>query len=252
MKIGIIDIETTSLDKTKGKIVEVGITELDLTTGKRKLVCDIVCHERPITREEIENSWFVKNSGPKDCDREVYEAELVQSIRKSIELKKADKAIQVIINYFDGVTAWNNAFDFGFMESRGFVFPKKLDDPMKVATPYLKLPKKRGSGYKWPSVMEAWKYFFPDTPYFELHRGGDDSLHEAKILYAMIQLGMFKVEGFEPVDQWFYTNEHGVLCFKQGKHKDQRVEGTISYLVWLKRQPWFPACSKKILNDLNM
>ena len=37
--------------------------------------------------------------------------------------------------------------------------------------------------YKWPSVREAYHYFFPNESNIEKHRALDDAIHEAKIIY---------------------------------------------------------------------
>lgn len=156
-KILIIDIETTGFLGAKGKIVEVGMVELDLDNGDRKIVFDQVCHETGITKEEVENSWIVKNSSL-----------TVEMVRRSKNLEKLRPIIQSIINsYSNGCTAYNNVFDFTFLESRGFVFPKKLSCPMKISTNICKIPSTRG--YKWPNVMEAHKHFFGDVGYIEKH-----------------------------------------------------------------------------------
>jgi hypothetical protein len=42
--------------------------------------------------------------------------------------------------------------------------------------------------------MEAYNHFFPEKNYKELHRGGDDSLHEAEIVYELYKLGEFKLD----------------------------------------------------------
>ena len=89
------------------------------------------------------------------------------------------------------VTAYNKAFDFGFLKDRGFQI-KELDCPMHLSTPIVKLPAPNGRrGFKWPKVEEAWDYFFGDTGYIEAHRGLDDAIHEAKIVYKLYQMGEF-------------------------------------------------------------
>lgn len=184
MKIGIIDIETTGFLNAGGKIVEIGIVSLDLTNGEIEVLVNEVCHEKPITRQEVEDSWIIKNSSL-----------TVEEVQQSKQLPFLHEIIQNTLNSFEnGVTAFNNAFDFGFMESRGFVFPVKLYCPMKLLTPIMKLPHKNGrSGYKWPSVEEAYAYFFPDENFIEEHRGADDAIHEAKIIFEMYKVGLFQV-----------------------------------------------------------
>lgn len=183
MKIGIIDIETTGFLQKGGKIVEIGIVSLDLTSGKRQLLFDSVTHEKPITKEEVQDSWIVKNSSL-----------TVEDIQHSRQLGFLKSEIQSIINSFDhGVTAYNNKFDFEFMESRGFQFPKKLGCPMKLLTDKMKLPSKYGNNYKWPNVEEAYRFLIGDIDYTELHRSGPDAMDESEIVYEMYKRGWFPV-----------------------------------------------------------
>lgn len=182
MKILIIDIETTGFLNSNGKIVEVGIVELDLTNGDKKIIFDYVCHETGITPDEINNSWIVKNSTLS-----------LEQIKYSQNLEALKPKIQCIVNdYPAGATAFNNDFDFGFLENRGIIFKKKLDCPMKLSTDICKIPSPRG-GYKWPKVEEAHKFFFGEVGYVEAHRGADDAFHEADIVYKLFEMGVFKV-----------------------------------------------------------
>lgn len=182
MKILILDIETTGFIQNGGKIVEIGLVELDLTNGNTKIVFDSMTHEKGITLQEVENSWIINNSDM-----------TVDDIRHSPSLSKIHAEVQSILDaYPNGCTAYNNVFDFGFFERAGFKFPKKLPCPMKVATNVVKIPSPRG-GYKWPSVQESWDFFFGKTDYVEKHRGADDAVHEAKIVYKLYQDGHFLI-----------------------------------------------------------
>lgn len=183
-KILILDIETTGFLQSGGKIVEIGIVGLNLETGAKKKLFDEVCHERPITRKEVENSWIVKNS-----------TLTVEAIQKSKQLIEFKPAIQSLLNKFPaGATAFNNAFDFGFLENRGFVFPKKLACPMKLSTDICKISNKNGyGGYKWPNFEEAHKFFFGETGYVEQHRGADDAFYEADLVFELYKRGIFKL-----------------------------------------------------------
>lgn len=180
-KIAILDIETTGFLQAGGTIVEIGIVELDLETGERKIVFDKVTHEKGITREHVEKAWIIKNSDM-----------TVEEIQNSQSLETIRQEVQEVINsYPDGVTAYNNAFDFGFLEDRGFHFPNKLACPMKLSTPICKIPKKRGHGFKWPNVEEAYKFFTGKTEFIEAHRGADDAMHEAVIVHELYKMGVF-------------------------------------------------------------
>jgi len=172
----IIDIETTDFQARNGKIVEVGIVDLNLNTGERKIIFDKVCHERPITREHVEKSWIVNNSDL-----------TVQDIQRSPQLLHLQYEIQdILYNYPLGATAFNNAFDFGFLESRGFIFPKKLACPMLLARKII-------DNRKNPSVETCHKFLFGDVGYIEKHRGADDAYFEAEIVYELYKRGIFKI-----------------------------------------------------------
>lgn len=182
-KILIIDIETTGWLNAGGKIVEVGIVELDLVSGSTKVLFDEVCQEPGMTPPDIEKSWIVANS-----------TLTVAEVIKSHELDLFKPLIQKTIDKYPlGTTAFNNKFDFEFLESRGFEFPKKLGCPMLLLTPICQLPGKYG--YKWPSCQEAYDYLFKSVApvYIEAHRGADDALHEAEIVYELYLRGVFKI-----------------------------------------------------------
>lgn len=182
-KILIVDIETTGFRITDF-IVEIGMVSLDITNGTITPLVNECIWEKGITKEIIEDSWIYKNSDI-----------TVEHIQLGNNLYKVQKLIQTIINHYPlGITAYNSAFDFRFLEGKGFTLDKKLDCPMQLLTPVMKLEKANfKGGYKYPSVMEAYKFFFPEENYVEKHRGLDDAIHEAKIVYKMIQEGIFKI-----------------------------------------------------------
>lgn len=183
-KILIIDIETTGFLKSGGRIVEIGIVELNLENGEKKILFDEVCHEDGITREECDASWIVENS-----------TLTTEEIRTSKHLRKYKAKIQKIINRYPlGATAFNNVFDFGFLEDRGFIFRRKLDCPMLLSTDVCKIPSPRGRGYKWPKVQEAYDFFFPENEYIEKHRGADDAFYEADIVQKLYEMSIFRID----------------------------------------------------------
>lgn len=190
MKIAIVDIETTDVKKNVGKIVEVGIVELNLDTGERKIVYDKICHERPITLSHVQNAWIIKNS-----------TLTVEEIRASPQFKDLIPEIQAKLDEYElGATAFNNDFDFGWLEDRGINFRKKLPCGMKLSTNVLQLPPTQRmvlagrNHYKNPNVQEAYNFFFPGNTYIEQHRGADDAFHEAEIFWELYKLGVFKID----------------------------------------------------------
>jgi len=184
MKILIIDIETTGLNPHMDRIVEVGMVELDLATGEIKTVFDSLCHERPITRETVANSWIVKNGYI-----------TVEEVQRSPQFKDIKGQIQEIINRYEaGATAFNVSFDFDFLIARGIKIKKKLPCPMLLSTDICRIPHKvQAKGWKWPKAEEAYNFFYPGSNYKEKHRGADDAVHEAMIVLELYKREVFKV-----------------------------------------------------------
>lgn len=181
-KILILDIETTGF-LPKGKIVEIGVVELDVMTGEKRILYDQVCKPEGITRKEVEESWIVQNGYM-----------TVEEIRLARPLMHIIEEVQIIVDAYPlGATAYNNKFDFDFLTSVGLRIGKRLPCPMLLSTDICMLPSPRGYGFKWPKVEEAWEFYFGKTGYVEKHRGADDAFHEADIVYELIKRGVFKI-----------------------------------------------------------
>ena len=184
-KILILDIETTGFLPQGGSIVEIGIVELNLDTG------EIIEIFQSLLREKILNwdhgkppyGWIFKNSDL-----------TLEELRTAPNAYIIFSQVQEILNSYPiGCTAYNNKFDFGFLIDRGLKI-KILPCPMILSTDICKIPSRDSrSQYKWPSVEEAFKFFFPDSEYIEKHRGLDDAKHEAMIVYRLYQDGIFKI-----------------------------------------------------------
>ena len=184
-KILVLDIETTGFLNQGGSIVEIGIVELNLDNGEIKEVYNSLCREKILSAKHKEEpfGWIFRNS---DLTPE--------EVRKAPEFEKVKEEVQEILDQYPlGCTAFNNAFDFGFLRSRGFKI-EGLPCPMKLSTNICKIPNRNGyAGYKWPSVEEAFAFFFPDIDYTEKHRGADDAFHEAMIVHKLFQMNVFKL-----------------------------------------------------------
>ena len=178
MKILVVDIETTGFLCDGGRIVELGAVSLDMGTGDRKIVYDKIFNPG-IEREELEKSWIVSKG--------YMAADLILA---GLKFDDERAEIQTLINEHDGVTAFNRNFDIPFLEVYGIKFAKLMPCPMLLSTPICKIPGRRG-GYKWPKAEEAYKHFFPESEYIEAHRGADDAMHEAEIIYAMHTNGQY-------------------------------------------------------------
>jgi DNA polymerase-3 subunit epsilon len=180
--VGIVDIETTNFLNRGGKIVEVGIAGLDLGTGQVRPLFHSLVREPGLTGHD-RDAWIFQNSDL--TPDEVRDAPGLESIRLRL---------QAVLYSTQANTAFNKKFDFDFLRSRGFDVGPEWPCPMHVATPIVRAPHKvKGRrGWKWPSVEEAWAHFFPDHPYVEAHRGLDDALHEAQIVYELYKQGLMK------------------------------------------------------------
>ena len=186
-KIIVLDIETTGFEHDKDCILELGIVELDLTTGSIKELLDVQFKEEKLGvepyRDRHLNAWIFENEFMSHED-----------IRGKLPFSHHKEAIQNILDPYEGrITAWNRGFDVGFLESRGLKIGNKLTDPMRDSADYFQLPHKRGGFGKWASAQEAWDILFPDVEKIELHRGLDDSIMEAKIIYELIDRDVYRL-----------------------------------------------------------
>lgn len=185
MNILVLDIETTGFLQANGKIVEIGAVDLNLETGEIKEVFNEIVLDKDLTILELKNSWIIKNS-----DLSLKDFENAKPI-----LQVLNDFQKLVDSYQIGATAYNNTFDFSFLEHYRIKFGVKLGCPMKLSTPICQIPSKNGyAGYKWPSVEEAYHFFFPEKKDFvEAHRGLDDAKHEAEIIFELYKREIFKV-----------------------------------------------------------
>jgi DNA polymerase III subunit epsilon len=186
----IVDIETTGFLNQGGKIVEIGIVKLNLDSGEITPAYNSLIKEPgfDILHSQHPLGWIFKNSDITYTD--VISAPTLESQRDIIQF--------LFDKYY--ATAYNKEFDFGFLKNRNFSI-KELPCPMLVATPIINLQPNPGfKDAKWPSVTEAWNYFFGNTGYLEKHRGLDDATHEAILIYEMYKRGIFKKKNLEKID----------------------------------------------------
>ena len=177
MNVVVVDCETTGLDPHYDIILEIGIVELDISTGKTKVLFDSLVKE-PMFGEEHKYSWIFENSDLSFDD-----------VMNAPFLDEKIPEIQTIFNR-SSVTAYNKSFDLGFLKSRGIRVPNELPCIMLTATNILKIPFLRGNKkYKWPNCQESFNFFFPALDYIEKHRAADDAIHEAMILYEIFRRG---------------------------------------------------------------
>ncbi len=151
-----------------------------MATGATLILFDSLVRELRFGDQD-RNAWIFNNSDLKFDD--IVNAPMLSHVKNEI---------QEILNQYS-LTAYNTAFDFGYMESRGFTIKKDIPDIMAVAKEACKIMYPRG-GYKNPKMQEAWNILFPDTNYREKHRAVDDAIHEAKMLFEMYNRGDYKIE----------------------------------------------------------
>jgi DNA polymerase III epsilon subunit-like protein len=195
-KISVIDIETTGLDIGNDLILEIGICELNVSNGSIKKIFDKVVRE-PKFSDKHRIVWIFQNSNLKYED--VLSAPMLDTFYQEL---------QIIFDSYP-ITAYNKKFDLGFLKRRGFTFKKELECPMIVSTNILKIPfpsrpdryvkndtisPRPENQYKFPNVEEAWKYYFPNDDYKEIHRAYNDAEHEARIVYEMYLRNYLKIE----------------------------------------------------------
>lgn len=183
MNILVIDIETTGFLKEGGKIVEIGVVDLCLDSGDKNIIFNEVINPG-LKESELTNSWIVQNKYM-----------TVEEILNGVYFNSVKEELQLLVNRYYGATAFNKTFDFDFLKSYGINFHTELPCPMILSTDICKIPKiGKGAfypGYKWPKVEEAYKFFYPDSNYTEIHRGADDAFHEADIVFALHKIKKF-------------------------------------------------------------
>jgi len=151
-----------------------------LETGITRVLFDSLVRE-VLFGEDAKNAWIFNNSDLK-----------FEDIVNAPKLDHVKKEIQEILDQYS-LTAYNTAFDFGYMESRRFKIRKDIPDIMAAAKEVCKIMYAKG-GYKNPKMQEAWDIIFPNTSYIEKHRAVDDAIHEAKMLFEMYKHGDYKLE----------------------------------------------------------
>lgn len=178
--IYVIDIETDHLSPKWGSIVEIGIVRLNYVSGIIYPVFNSIVREMKHINDK---AWIFENSTLKFVD--VYKARPLDRVKGILQKL-----------FLQGMfTAFNQKFDFGWLESRGFKIPYKFDDPMLALTPIMKLKQKKYwmTGNKYPSVEEAY-YFLFGKKLHESHRAYNDAFVEASIVKEMLKKGYFLIE----------------------------------------------------------
>jgi len=181
LKLYVLDIETTDLDPTLGNIVEVGIVCLDLIAVIPIPILHVFVNE--CSKDEFEKSWVAKNGSVRWED--VEKGVSYEDLRKVLFGFSESGESPVVI-------AYNKKFDFEFIKKKtGLTFYSPIQDPMLVLTNVIKIKRKNGNGYKYPSVQEALEYFKINIQ--ESHSALFDAYVESLIIAKMINLGIYDI-----------------------------------------------------------
>lgn len=180
MKIAVLDIETTGFITTSDAIVEIGITLVDTKTNEINKIYDKVILDESFDKRKHKSAWVFENSDL-----------TIEDVINGVPLEETRDELQTIFDTYP-ITAHNKSFDLRFLRSRNFQI-NDIKCLMKSCRENKLVYTHKGSP-KSPSVEEAYHVLFPEEEYIEKHRGGDDSLHEAKILLKLceIKAGKFK------------------------------------------------------------
>lgn len=178
MRVAVLDIETTALKHHLGSIVEIGICLIDLESRDSEELFESVVNDN-FDPERESHAWIFRNTDL--TPDEVINAKKLDHYR--VKLQK-------ILNKYP-VIAYNQRFDFGWLESRGFKIGKRYSDPMILCGDLIKIPHDY-YGLKYPKVQEAMDYF--NIRAVEEHRAFSDCLYEALIVAELYDRGLYHDE----------------------------------------------------------
>ena len=180
-KIFVVDIETTGLDIYSDKIIEIGIVELNLEKYTITPIFDELVIEDGYDPDKFKNSWIFQNS--------TLNPYII--IEKGIYIEEIKDEIQDILER-QLISAYNIEFDASFLKRAGFRIPRIGPDPMLILTDIMRIPHSV-YGFKWPKMEEGYNFLLPEESYSEKHRALDDAVHEAKIIWKLYQMGLYKI-----------------------------------------------------------
>lgn len=189
-KFLVVDLETSSLNREKCLIFEIGIVLVDLDKNEKHIVLDeFIKPDRIWNIEILAKSKFFEISNA--------------TMNDVINGKKLGFYRQRLQKWFltYPCVSYNVGFDFEVLHSKNFTFRRILDDPMLIIRDMMKIPKKPGkkyidddgSPYKFPKFEKAWEYIFSERKYKHLHRAGSDAMAEAEVIIELYNRGLFNI-----------------------------------------------------------
>ena len=183
MKVVVIDVETTSLERTlEDGVVHIGATEIDTdlmdTTGDSyQNVCKPV-----FDRTLIEDAWIFEHG-------ELTIDQVMEGPFHSVVAAEFEK-------WLNGRqwTAYNLAFEEKFLCDNPWNLPRSnLECIMLAATPVCRIPGYDGDTYKWPKLKEAWRVLIGEPYPSVWHSALQDASAAAMILLKLIESGDYQI-----------------------------------------------------------
>ncbi len=180
MEVCVVDLETTGFNPRRDFLVEVGICRLDLATGTITPLVDSPVHEAGFATKARRNALIFRRSTLRFED--VRDAPPWDAVKPLV----ADACSRY------PVAAYNSSFDIAFLRSRGVRPRRELPCIMRAAARACQI-RTQARNAKWPTLEEAWRTFFPNESFVQLHRAYDDCAHEASLLWQMHTAGFYLI-----------------------------------------------------------
>ena len=160
-----LDLETTGVDNSKDKIIEIGATKYDIAENTKEYFSQLV---NPMTQisEFIEDLTGISNS-------DVESMPIIDEVKKNFEdfyLDHEDNQHLII--------AHNANFDIGFLKSNGFDFNKEIFDTYDLAFSLID---------KGDYNLESLSRFF-NVGVENFHRAKDDSDATLEIFLKLLEM----------------------------------------------------------------
>ncbi len=117
---------------------------------------------------------------------------------KGVTLTHAVLKLSEEIHKVDRVICHNAKYDIEIMHiaavrcrvSPEFIYKKRAICTMQSLTSVMKIPKRYGSGYKWPSLDEAYRKYVNNLGFSSAHRAINDALATRNVYIAMEELNI--------------------------------------------------------------
>ena len=174
-RVIVIDIETTGFDSSLDKIIEIGIVELNLKTKEKIILFNSPIYEEGVDLQKNSESFTMSSLNYSD----IIDAPSLESLKNTLQL---------IFDNFR-MTSFNMNFDLRFLESRGFIFPKKLKDMMSHTREILPKGDKYNFEYAYHFFNNSSKNkggnYLSDADYIQQHQAIDDVMYEVELLYFL-------------------------------------------------------------------